>query len=261
MAVIRDSYTMSSMKFPKQHGAWAFLIVPLLLGSLLGSGNWLGFVFALTWIAAYPVSYFGGRAFLTRVRRGAWTARARDELRSALPWVTVTLTGAITLVAMRPWILLPGAVIAALWSVSIYLSWLGRERGIINDLLLVTLASIAPLLMYSVANNQHSLSLLPHSIWIAALVSLLFFVGSVLHVKALIRGVKDHRWHIASVGFHIAVVTALLLSMSSWWLAFPFTIALGRTIVMKPGLRPGKIGAIETVIALLVVICTVTAES
>ena len=248
------------MKFPPQHGAWAFLIVPLLLGSFLGAGNALGLLFSLTWIAAYPFSYFGGRAFLARVRRGLWTTRARSELRSAIPWAAITLFGTSTLIAMQPWILLPGVLIVALWSFSIYLTWLGRERGITNGLLLVVLASTAPILMYAIANDQRFFNLIPHSIWITALVSLLFFMGSVLHVKALIREATNRRWHRISVGFHVAVVIALGLSTLSWWLITPFTFALARTILMKPGMRPGRIGAIESAIALLVIICTVIAQ-
>ncbi|MDP1850982.1 MAG: YwiC-like family protein [Candidatus Planktophila sp.] len=248
------------MKFPPQHGAWAFLIVPLLLGSFLGAGNAIGLLFSLTWIAAYPFSYFGGRAFLARVNRGSWTTRARNELRSAIPWAGLTLFGTGTLIAMRPWILLPSALIVVLWSISICLTWLGRERGITNDLLLVVLASMAPILMYAVANDQQSLDLIPHSIWIATLVSLLFFIGSVLHVKALIREATNRRWHVISVGFHVAVVISLGLTTLSWWLITPFTFALVRTVLMKPGMRPGRIGAIELAVALLVVICTVIAQ-
>lgn len=198
------------MKFPPQHGAWAFLIVPLLLGLFLGSANWFGFLFSLTWVAAYPFSYFGGRAFLTRVRRGAWTTRARDELHSAVPWAAITIIGVGALIVMRPWILLPGTLVVALWSISIYLSWSGRERGITNDLLLVVLASIAPILMYMTANDKRSLNLVPHAIWIASFVSLLYFVGSVLHVKALIREAKNRRWHFVSVGFHVLVLAILV---------------------------------------------------
>jgi len=252
--------TCRKMKFPPQHGAWAFLIVPLLLGSFLGAGNWLGLLFSLTWIAAYPFSYFGGRAFLARVRRGSWTTRARGELRSAIGWAVLTLIGASALIAMRPWILLPGTLIVALWSMSIYLAWLGRERGITNDLLLVVLASIAPILMYQAANDKRSLNLVPHSIWIAALVSLLFFVGSVLHVKALIREAKNRHWHFISIGFHVAVLVTLVLTTPSWWLVIPFIVALARTVVMKPGMRPGRIGAVESVVALLVLIATVIVE-
>ena len=248
------------MKFPPQHGAWAFLIVPLLLGSFLGAANWPSLLFSLTWVAAYPLSYFAGRAFLARVRRGSWTTRARNELHSTFPWAVLTIIGTIALISLRPWILLPGALIVAIWSISIYLTWLGRERGITNDLLLVVLASLAPILMYAVANDQRSLKLVPHSILIAALVSVLFFMGSVLHVKALIREATNRNWHFASVGFHVAVVISLGLTTRSWWLTIPFALALARTLVMKPGMRPGKIGAVESVVALLVVTCTVIAK-
>ena len=259
--MILTSYRIWNVKFPPQHGAWAFLIVPLLLGSFLGAGNALGLLFSLTWVAAYPVSYFGGRALLARVRRGSWTTRARGELRSVLPWAVITLIGTITLISVQPWILLPGVLIVVLWSFSIYLTWLGRERGITNDLLLVVLASTAPILMYAIANDEQSMNLIPYSIWISALVSLLFFMGSVLHVKALIREATNHRWHLASIGFHVAVVISLGLTTSSWWLTIPFTLALVRTVVMKPGMRLGRIGAIESIVALLVVTCTVIAQS
>jgi len=164
------------------------------------------------------------------------------------------------LIVTRPWILLPGVLIVALWSLSIYLAWSGRERGITNDLLLVVLASIAPILMYQVANNESSMRHLPHSIWIASYVSFLFFVGSILHVKALIREAKNPIWHGTSIGFHIAVLIILPLTTHSWWLAVPFAFALARTIAMKPGLRPGKIGVVELVVAFLVVVTTVLVE-
>jgi hypothetical protein len=248
------------VKFPPQHGAWAFLLLPLFFGAFLGAGNWLGLVFSLTWIAAYPFSYFGSRAFLTRARRGSWTTRARRELHFAYPWALLTGIGVTTLIRLRPGILLPGAIIVSIWSVSTFLSWSGRERGITNDLLLVVLASTAPILMYLTVRDKRSFNLVPHSIWIAALVSLLFSVGSVVHVKALIREAKNRSWHIGSIGIHCVVLIILILITHSWWIVIPFVAAFGRTVVMKPGLRPGKIGVIELVIALLVLSGTLIAE-
>lgn len=160
---------------------------------------------------------------------------------------------------MRPWIVLPGALVVALWSISIYLSWAGRERGITNDVLLVALASYAPILMYQVAKDEGSLKHLPHSIWIAALVCLLFFIGSVAHVKALIREARNRDWHIGSMWFHVVALLVIGYVIHSWLLAIPFALALVRTVYMKPGLRPGKIGAVEAVVALGVVFCTVVA--
>lgn len=247
------------MKFPPQHGAWAFLIVPAAIVSFLGAGNGIGLIFFLTWVSGYPVSYFLGRALIARVRRGSWTVKARSELQSATPWVIITLFGVSSLVALRPWLFFYGVVVIALWSVSVYLSWAGRERGITNDLLLVGLASLEPVLMYQVAKNHASLRGLPQSIWIASLLSLLFFAGSVVHVKSLIREARNRNWHRGSVAFHLVVLIALLLLVKPWYLAIPFTLALVRTIVIKPGLRPGILGIVEAGVALALVACTVIA--
>lgn len=245
-----------ALNVPPQHGAWAFLIVPLILGALLGAASWLGLVFAITWVVAYPTTYFGARGVIARLKRGNWTDRARRELHAAVPWGIATAMGVVVLLITRPWIIVPGVMVVALWGVSAWLTWSGRERGIVNDLLLVVLAAIATPLMWCVANDVADLAQIPRSIWVAALVSLVFFIGSVLHVKSLIREARDRRWHWGSVIFHVfALGTALI----SWWLLIPFSVALVRAIVMKPGTKPGRIGAVESVVAILVVVCTVLA--
>ncbi|MDP1720887.1 MAG: YwiC-like family protein [Candidatus Nanopelagicaceae bacterium] len=249
------------MKFPPQHGAWAFLIVPTVMALFLGAGNWLGWVFLLTWIGAYPFTYFASRAVIARVRRGAWTSKATKELRSAFEWSFIALAGSIILIVNRPWIVFSGGVVILIWGLSTYLSWAGHERGISNDILLIALASAAPVLMYQVANDEKSFGEVPHAIWIASLLSLLYFFGSVLHVKALIREAKNPLWHRGSVLFHALVVAGLLFSSQTSWLALPFILGLIRTTVMKPGLKPGRIGIIEGSVALALVICTVIAVS
>jgi len=245
------------VKFPPQHGAWAFLIVPTVMALFLGAGNWLGWIFMLTWIGAYPFVYFAGRAIVARSRRGSWTSKATREMRNAMEWSFIAVAGSVILIANRPWLVLSGAVVFLIWGLSTYLSWAGHERGITNDILLIALASAAPVLMYQVANDVRRFNDVPHAIWIASLVSLLFFVGSVLHVKALIREAKNPLWHWGSVLFHLLAVVGLLFSSQSTWLVLPFLLALGRTILMKPGLRPGGIGIGEAVVAIALVFSVV----
>lgn len=165
------------------------------------------------------------------------------------------------IVGSRPWIIFPGLIVLALWAISVYLSWAGRERGLANDLILVLLAAISPILMYQVAKDESSLGVIPKSIWITSMVSLLFFIGSVLHVKALIRESKDPRWHVSSILFHIIALLGLVMITGSWALAIPFALALVRTVFMKPGLRPGRIGIVEAVVAVALVIGTVVGQS
>lgn len=239
---------------PPQHGAWAFLVVPLILGALLGAATWLGLVFAITWVAAYPVSYFGGRGLLMRIRRGSFTAKTRKEFSAAIPWTVVAAIGSVILIIARPWIIAAGLGVAVIWAISLWLTWIGRERGITNDLLLTVLASVATPFMWAVANDEPSLDAIPNGVWQAAIVALLFFAGSVLHVKSLIRGAADRRWHWASVAFH--VIATLIVATISWWLVVPFVAALARTVVMRPGLTPKQIGLTETAVTVLLVACT-----
>ncbi|HEY3292225.1 MAG TPA: YwiC-like family protein [Candidatus Nanopelagicaceae bacterium] len=247
------------MKFPPQHGAWAFLIVPAIIVSFLGAGNATGLIFFLAWVSGYPVSYFLGRALVMRIRRGKWSSKAKAELRFATPWLVITLVGIALLLVLRPWLIVYGLFVAAIWAISIYLSWAGRERGITNDLLLVGLASMEPVLMYQVAKNHSSLHGLPHGIWIAALMSMIFFAGSVIHVKSLIREVKNRNWHRASLVYHLVVLVLLMVYAKPWYLAIPFALALVRTILVKPGLRPGTLGVVELGVSIALITCTVIA--
>lgn len=249
------------MKFPPQHGAWAFLIVPAIIVSFLGANNWVGALFFLAWVSGYPVSYFLGRALISRIRRGTWTNKARKELEYLLPWLIVSGIASITLISVRPWIISYGILVVALWSVSVYLSWSGRERGIVNDLLLVGLASMAPIMMYQAASNHFSLRDLPHSVWISTLMSLLFFTGSVIHVKSLIREVENRSWHKASIIFHATVLVLMFVFAKPWILLIPFVLALLRTIVIKPGLRPGTLGIVELSVSISLIVCTVIASA
>lgn len=229
--------------------------------AFLGAGNLVGLIFFLTWVSGYPVSYFLGRAIVARIRRGSWTTKAKGEIRWALPWMAICVFGGSMLVASRPWLLLYGIVVAGFWSISLYLSWAGRERGISNDLLLIGLASIEPILMYQVAKNHAPLAGIPHSVWIATMFSFLFFTGSVVHVKSLIREVKNRTWHDASLIFHTVVLALLLGFAHPWYLATPFLAALLRTVLLKPGHRPEVLGAVEAAVALTLVTSTVIAFS
>ena len=242
---------------PPQHGAWAFLLVPLVLAALLGAATWVGLLFAITWVIAYPATYFGSRAVMTRARRGTWSRIARRELQDALPWLIALAVTGVALVAMRPWVVIPGAVVGVVWLGTAWLTWIGRERGIVNDLLLVVLSAVAAPLMWAVAVDQPAVADIPSALWLAMGVCIAFFTGSVLHVKSLIREADDRRWHLASIVYHAIVL--VIVPFVSWWLVPAFGFALVRTVVMRPGLRPGRIGAVEAVLSLLVIAGTVLA--
>ncbi len=238
------------LSIPPQHGAWAFLALPLVLGLAISGVTWAGALFTVTWVLAYPASYYLGRALTVRIRRGNWSRIARRELDAAVPWAVLAGVGAVVLAVRQPWLAVVAIALAGLWWVSVRLSLAGRERGFGNDLLLVGQAVVALPLMWEISTGSWPV---PTSIWWATAICATYFVGSVVHVKSLIRESDDRRWHRSDLGFHIV---ALAWGLLAPWLLVPFGVALVRSAVMRPGLRPGVIGAVELVVSLLLLMAT-----
>ena len=242
------------LAIPGQHGAWAFLVVPLALGFVVVGWSVPAAVFAVAWILAYPASYYLGRAVVVRWRRGSWTRLARREMRDAVPWMVLAAVPSLVLLTIRPWLLWVGAVLVGLWAVSLWLTRTGHERGASNDLLLVAQASLAVPLFWAIATDTPDLGMgdpAAADAWTAAFICLVFFTGSVLHVKSLIREADDRRWATGSRLFHAA---ALWMGLISPWLLLPFGAAAVRAFAVPPGSRPAVIGAVEIVVSVLVVV-------
>ena len=230
------------------------MVVPLLLGFVVVGWSGPAAIFSVGWILAYPASYYLGRAVVVRWRRGTWTRLARRELRNAAPWMILAAVPGIALLVLRPWLVWVGAVLLALWAVSVWLTRTGHERGASNDLLLVVQASLAVPLFWGIATNTPDLGIgdpAAAEAWTAAFICLVFFTGSVLHVKSLIREADDRRWAIGSRLFH---VVALWMALISPWLLLPFGVAAVRAFAVPPGARPAVIGAVEIVVSVLVVV-------
>lgn len=247
------------VRIPPQHGAWAYLIIPLGVGWIEFGVQWLTVVFALAWIVAYPVSYFLGRAIAARINRGAWTDRAKRELGYALPWVIVFGVLGVVLMAFRPWLIFAVLALGVLWVVSLALTVKGRERGISNDIVLIAMAATAVPIIWAISFDEPQPSSWPASVWTISAILLVFFAGSVIHVKSLIREARDHRWRIADIVFH---ALALGLFVVSPWLLIAFIPALARSVAMRPGqkLKPGVIGVVELVMSVLIVVAIALAN-
>lgn len=242
------------LAIPGQHGAWAFLVIPLILGFVIVGWSVPGAVFSVAWVLAYPASYYLGRAVVVRWRRGNWSRIARRELNDAVPWAVLAAIPSLILLVMRPWLVWVGVVLGLLWAVSVWLTRTGHERGASNDLLLVAQASLAVPLFWGIATDTPDLGIgdaAALDAWTAALICLVFFAGSVIHVKSLIREADDRRWAIASRIYH---VLALWMALISPWLLLPFGASAIRAFAVPPGSRPAVIGAVEIVVSVLIVV-------
>lgn len=254
---------MSNSYVPPQHGAWAFLALPLVLGATLVPFSSRLLLLAVAWIAAYPWSYaaFG----LVRAKR---PARFRRPL---LVWSAVVLPAAGLLLIAYPWLVWVGIGYAALFAVNLSYARRNDERALANDAVLVVECAAMVVVTWAVGTGSRTwsappLASAPQELWILTAVCALVLIGSTLHVKSLIRERRDPRF--ARASRVVAVASALLsVALGAWWgwpggawLIVPFVLLAVRAFVVgtRP-LRPAAVGLIELALFVVVAACAVLA--
>lgn len=221
---------------PRQHGAWSILLIGYLVGALAPEGRGG----AVPWIVlgSTLAGFLGQHATVTALR-------ARGPQRATAGLAAVLLNGlSVALLAvlvfvhgLRPLLPVVG-VGAALAALSLLVQYRHRDRSAWGELIgVLGLSSVVPVASVSRTATLDAQSL---GIWLLAL---LYFSGSVFHVRFLVRNWRARRgafperlragW--ASVAYHPAALLAVIgLSALGWapaWAALalaPVTVkALG----------------------------------
>ncbi len=252
---------------PPQHGAWAFLGLPLVLGALVSGWSWLLPVLALAWLAAYPWSYavLGLARAGRRGRRRAWQRLGRP----LLVWSAVVLPPAVVLVLARPWLVWVGIGYLALFAVNLWFARRRDERSLTNDAVLVLeCTAMVPVTWAVVAGGGGlavpSLAAAPTSVWVLTTTCALVLTGSTLHVKSLIRERDDPRFARASralAGSSVIVSIGLAVWFGlpgGWWLVVPFVVLAVRAFLARPA-APVRLGLVELGCFLLVAVAAALA--
>lgn len=247
---------MSSAYLPPQHGAWAFLGLPLVLGVVVAPWTPLFLLLSVAWVAAYPLSY----AALGLVR----ARRPQRFRRPFAVWLAVVLPAVLLLLVSRPWLIWVGLLYLALFSVNLGYASRNDERALSNDLVFV--AECAPMVavVWAVGAGDRTwtpplLHDIPNRVWVLVLVCALVLIGSTLHVKSLIRERRDLRFAHASRIVAVTSVPVVVVLAVWWgwpsgsWLIVPFVaLAVRAFVVGRSPMRPGTIGIIELVAFVLV---------
>ncbi len=240
---------MSSTYIPPEHGAWAMLLVPFLLGTFAAEPTWWSVLLLVAWLAAYLTSYYAVRWARTRHLRHRGI-RFRTPM---LVYATVLATSGVALVIADPWLLAAALAFVPFELVAVALALKGNERSWVAGVASATAASLmAPVSFRVAAGDDTQLAVVLFA------VSWLFLAGAVLHVKSTIRERDDRRYRWASIAFHVVA-----LSVTLWidpWLALPFGYLLVRAVVVpQHGWRPGRIGVAEIIGSVLVVATSLVA--
>jgi hypothetical protein len=232
---------------PPQHGAWAFLGLPVLLALTVSAWTPLVLLLAVAWVAAYPASY----AVL-----GLSRSRRPQRFRRMLAvWAVPLVPAAAVLVAARPWLLAVGIAYLVLFGVNLAHARRNDERALLNDLVFVVECAAMVPVTWAVATGTRSWwppSPVPEHVWVLAVLCALVLCGSTLHVKAQLRERRDPRYQHASRAVALlSLVVAVGLARwwglpAGWWLLLPFALLALRAWLPPPA-RPARLGLLELV--------------
>lgn len=223
---------------PKQHGAWAMLIIPFWLGAAAAGFMWQHIPFFIGWLFLYLATYPGLLLFKGK------------KISFYIKWTIIYFIPALVFLLIpfwtRPSIFVFGMVMIPFFIISAYYSRKNKDRALANDLSAITVFGIAGLASgYLSYGEINTLSLL------AFIASVLFFIGCTFYVKTMIREKKNITYKRISWSFHVFVPVLWLISGQPI-IAIAFIPSLMRAIYFYgKSMSIKKVGVLEIVNAVL----------
>ena len=257
----------SSLKLPKEHGAWAMLYVPFVLGIAVAGTINLAVLLLLLATTALFVSRESLLVWWRARKRGRQNQSAMESQRLLLLYGAVaTLTGLpLILVYQFYWLLLFGLLGAALLIINGWKATEFEDRTVQSEVLAIAGMTMTAPAAYYVASGQWG----SKALWLWAL-SAAYFASSVFYIKLRVTGLHSKkpddkrraRWQ--CVGYHgFLLVSLLALAITRslpLFLLIAFAPVLARTAwsLFKPSnqLNLKQIGIAEIIYSLIFLIFT-----
>ena len=172
------------------------LAVPFLIGALVGGADRLQVPLFVAWIAGYLLSYYAFQTLRVRRRR----SRYAEQL---AVYGTVATACAVVVLIARPEVMWLALAYAPLLAVNAVYAYRRDDRALVNDLSSVVQACAMAPVAYWVGGGESGGTA-------AALfaVTALYFTGTVLYVKTMIRERGDAVFYRVSVGYHVLALAA-----------------------------------------------------
>ncbi|WP_020062622.1 YwiC-like family protein [Bacillus sp. 123MFChir2] len=202
---------------PKQHGAWGMLLIPFVLGVLIGKGAWYHIPLFVAWLFVYLATY----PLLMYVKQ----PRKKYYLHSFFLYFGVACVCAIIALIYEWRIVFFSIIMLPCFFVNIYFSRQKNERALLNDMCAILLFCIGGIISY-----YFTMKTVDEKIWIVATISFLYFMGSTFYVKTMIREKKNPTYRFVSWGYHSLLVIATFIAIP--WFTIVFIPSLIRSIFL-----------------------------
>ncbi|MDQ0255424.1 magnesium-transporting ATPase (P-type) [Evansella vedderi] len=224
---------------PREHGAWAMLIVPYWIGASISGVQWSHLLFFIGLFALY----FAQAPLLTYIRN----PKNKDVWPSFFAYISIGSIIIIPFFLTNFSLLWISLSILPLFMINLVFAKLKKERWFINDLIAIIALSSLLLLAYRLTEPAIHFEAYKY-----VLLNVLFFTGSVFHVKSLIREKNNKMFQRTSIFYHIMVVifTAVLQLFGA---ALTFLLSLLKTLYVPKSYlkRPLQIGVVEIINSVL----------
>lgn len=228
---------------PKQHGAWSMLILPFLLGGIVGGWTFAHIPFAIAWLFVYMGTFFLFQYIKQR-------KKSQELLRTVMTYLTIAIIAAIP-VLLSEWRLF-WFVLAMIpfGLVNAYFAKIKDERNVWNDVSAVTSFCIGGMASYYLGARVLDGTVM----WMFAL-PYLYFLGSIFFVKTMIREKKSLFYRNVSWGYH-SLLVAVFIAFGYPVLALAYAPSLIRAVAFYGKKIPiMKIGIVEIANSVFVLGC------
>ncbi|ULG72496.1 YwiC-like family protein [Macrococcus brunensis] len=222
------------MKFkkPNQHGVWAMLIMPFLFGVFAGEFNLFHLLFILGWFLVF----FATDNLLFYIKK-----RKKDNgyLLSAGMFGVLAALCLGVLILRQPSLLFFFGMMIPFGGLNIYFASIRDERNVLNDLSAVIIFSIAGCISYFIGHEELDGEMIKVFVF-----SFLYFVGTILYVKTMIREKRNVKYKWLSFSYH------MLLVVAGFWFHVLMGIAVVPSLIRAvtfygKNYKPMKIGIVE----------------
>ena len=236
--------------FPRQHGAWAMLAVPLLVGIAATAPSAWHLLLAVAALAGYLVA----------ATAQAWLrARRRPSFRLSLAVYGGTFAVAgLLLLAAFPALALSAVVVVPAGALVIGGARPGTPRDLLNSLAQTAIALVLVPAAAYVSGVWEAAAVV-----LATLVAAGYLVGTILVVRSVIRERGNRAFVALSAGFHAAFLVVAVIALP-WPYAACAAGLLARAVALplverlragtpRP-LRPVQVGMVEIVASTILVV-------
>lgn len=225
---------------PNQHGAWSMLALPFVYGLMVTETIWLHVLLFVCWLLVYLFSF----PLLQWVK----TRRAERYRKPVLVYAALLVPCAAAMVIAKPGLLWFALPFLPLFGVNAYYARKRQERALINDI--AAIVSFC-LIVFPVVYVGGGDSWQPAGLLFA--LALLYFIGTALYVKTIIREKNNPAYYRASILYHVGYVVWGVLLLPFAVLPFLCVLLARAIVVPRLSLSIKQSGMLEIVFSAMMV--------